>query len=149
MHKLPHYHCYTCLLCLHITATHALLLSYGSPFILHVLLCHVTVFMLQDCFLLLIRIFLILDMWYYCFLLLIWTFLLLDMRAVDMRYVGIPHLLFPFPGILFMLYCSCDIVPVSRYIVLCYQQSSGPVITLSVSCTISVLVTLYTWYIRS
>ena len=41
------------------------------------------------------------------------------------------------------------IVPVSRYIVLCYQQSSGPVIMLPVSCTVFVLVTLYTWHIRS
>ena len=41
------------------------------------------------------------------------------------------------------------IVPVSRYIVLCYQQSSGPVIMLPVSCTVVVLVTLYTWRIRS
>ena len=55
---------------------------------------------------------------------------------------GIPHLLFP-------LYCSRYIVPVSRYIVLCYQQSSGPVIMLPISCTVFVLVTLYTWHIRS
>ena len=37
-----------------------------------------------------------------------------------------------------------SIVPVSRYIVLCYQQSSGPVIMLPVSCTVFVPVTLYT-----
>ena len=45
---------------------------------------------------------------YYCAMLplLIWIFPLLDMRAVDMRYMGIPHLLFPFSVILFMLYCS-------------------------------------------
>jgi len=77
----------------HHTSVHAcvgsIFLSYGSPCILHVLLFHVPVFMLYD-----------------CFLLLIWIFPLLDMRAVDMRYVGIPHLLFPFPVILFMLYCS-------------------------------------------
>ena len=42
----------------------------------------------------------------------------------------------------FPLYCSCCIVPISRYIVLCYQQSSGPVIMLPVSCTVVVLVTL-------
>jgi len=36
------------------------------------------------------------------------------------------------------------IVPVSRYIILCYQQSSGPVLMLPVSCTVFVLVTLYT-----
>jgi len=73
------------------------------------------------------------------FLLLILIFPLLDMRAVDMRYVK-SH-----------IYCSRSryIVPVSRYIVLCYQQSSGPVIMLPVSCTVFILVTLYTWYIRS
>ena len=63
-------------------------------------------------------------------------FPLLDMRAVDMRYVGIPHLLFPFLDILFMISCSCYIVPDSRYIVLRYQQSSGPVIVLTVPCTV-------------
>ena len=51
--------------------------------------CHVTVFMLYE-----------------CFLLLIWLFPILDMRAIDMQYVEIPHLLFPFPVILFSLYCS-------------------------------------------
>ena len=43
---------------------------------------------------------------------------------------------------------SCYIVPVSRYIVQCYQQSSGPVIMLPVSCTVIILVTLYAWHIR-
>jgi len=100
----------------------SLFLSYGSPFILHVLLCHVTVFML-----------------YGCFLLLIWIFPLLDMRAVDMHYVESHIYCSRFP-----LYCSCYIVPVPRYIVLCYQQSSGPVIMLPVSCIVLVLVTLYT-----
>ena len=85
----------------HSTVTHAcmvsLFLSYGSPFILHVLLCHVTVFRLYD-----------------CFLLLIWIFPILDMRAVDMQYVEshiycsryiVPVILFLFPVILFPLYC--------------------------------------------
>ena len=87
------YHCYTCMSCFHIPVTHACMisffLSYGFPFILHVF--HVTVFMLYD-----------------CFLLLIWIFPLLDMRAVDMRYVEshidcdiVPVILFPFPIILF------------------------------------------------
>jgi len=81
------------------------------------------------------------------FPLLILIFPLLDMSAVDMRCVElsatwiqatgatsrIPHLLFP----------------ISRYIVLCYQQSSGPVIMLHVSCTVIVLVTLCTFNIRS
>ena len=101
---------YIVISCSYITVTHAyhtsvhscivsILLSYDSPCILHILF-HVTVSMLYD-----------------CFLLLIWIFPILDMRAVDMRYVGIPHLLFPFPGILFMLSCSCYIVPDSRDIV--------------------------------
>ena len=72
----------------HITVTHAymvsLFLSYGSPFILHILLFHVTVFMLYD-----------------CFRLLIWIFPLLDMRAVDMRYVESHIYCFPFPVIVF------------------------------------------------
>ena len=120
----------------HITVTHAcmvsLFLSYGFPFILHVLLFHGTVVMLYDCFLLLIRIFPI-----------------LDMRAVDMRCVE-SHIYcsrYIVPVLYcscFPLYCSCYIVPVSRYIVLCYQQSSGPVFMLPVSCTVVVLVTLYT-----
>jgi len=89
----------------HITVTHAcmvsLFLSYGSPFVLHVLLCHVTVFMLYD-----------------CFLLLIWIFPILDMRAVDMRYVE-SHIYCS----RFSLYCSRYIVPVSRYIVLCINRA--------------------------
>ena len=87
---------------------------------LHVLLFHVTVFMLYD-----------------CFLLLIWICPLLDMRAVDMRYVEFHIYCSRFP-----LYGSRYIVPDSRYIVLRYQQSSGPVIMLPVSCTVVVLVTL-------
>ena len=113
------------------TSIHAcivsIFLSYDSLCILHRLLCHVTVFMLYD-----------------CFLLLIWIFPILDMRAVDMLYVDFHIYCSRFP-----LYCSCYIVPVSRYIVLCYQQNSGSVIMLPVSCTVVVLVTLYTWYNRS
>ena len=45
----------------------------------------------------------------------------------------IPHLLFP----------------VSRYLVLCYQPSSGPVIMLHVPCTVFVLATLCTLNIRN
>ena len=59
MHRLPHFilllSSYTVMSCLHITVTHAcmvsLFLSYGFPFILHVLLFHVIpVFLLYDCF---------------------------------------------------------------------------------------------------
>ena len=106
----------------HRTSVHAcvisIFLSYGLPCILHVLLFHVIpVFLLYD-----------------CFLLLIWILPLLDMRAVDMRYVESHIYSSHFP-----LYC-----PVFRYIVLCYQQSLGPVIMLPVSCTVFVLITLYT-----
>ena len=62
---------------------------------------------------------------------------------------GKPTSIVPVPGILFMLSCACYIVPDSRYIVLCYQQSSGPDIMFIVSCTVVVLVTLYTGYSRS
>ena len=58
-------------------------------------------------------------------------FPLLDMRAVAMRYVESHIYCYIVPVILFMLYCSH-----SRYIVLCYQQSSGPVIMLPVSGTV-------------
>jgi len=78
----------------HHTSVHACivshLLSYDSPCILHKLLFHVPVFMLYD-----------------CFLLLIWIFSILDMRAVDMRYVE-SH-----------IYCSCYIVPVILFPLYC------------------------------
>ena len=81
----------------------------------------------------------------------IWLFPVLDMDLPVTGHercwyaiCGLPHLLFMFPVILFPLYCSRF-----RYIVLCYQQSSGPVIMLPVSCTVVILVTLYTWRIRS
>ena len=73
-----------------------------------------------------------------------WELLICDMwnPTYIVPVISFLVILFPFPVILFLLYCS-------RYIVLCYQQSSGPVIMLPVSCTVFVLVTLYTWYIRS
>jgi len=40
-----------------------------------------------------------------------------------------------------------SIVLVSRYLVICYQQSSCPVIMLHVPCIVFVLATLYTWNI--
>jgi len=123
---------YTVISCSHITVTFAhctsvhacivaIFLSYGSPFILHVFLCNITVFMLYD-----------------CFMLLIWIYPILDMRAIDMLYVEshiycscyiVPVILFPSYCSRFRVYCSCDIV-------LCYQQSSRPVIMLPVSCTV-------------
>ena len=131
VHVLFTYHWYTCMSCLHITVTHA---CHVSISLLHMQsMFHITVFMLYD-----------------CFLLLIWIFLLLDRIAVDMRYVEF-HIYcsrYNVPVILFQWYCSRFPLYCSRYIVLCYQQSSGPVIMLPVSCTV-VLVTLYTWLIRS
>ena len=122
MHFISTYHGYTCmsLLHVHVTATRAchvyisllhmhvmlpcdsclygfsIFLSYGSPWLLHVLLFHAPVFMIYDCCLLLIRV-----------------FLLLDMRAVDMRYVGSSHLLFPFS-----VYCSWYLVHVILFLIL-------------------------------
>ena len=82
---------YTVMTCSHITVTYvhrtgihayiiSIFLSYGPPFILHVLLCHVIpVFLLHDYFSLLILIFLLLDTW-----------------AVDMRCVKSHIYYFPF-----------------------------------------------------
>ena len=112
LHRLSHsmlaWSLYTFMSYLHITDTHAYnvshLLSYDSLCPLHRLLFHVIVSMLYDRFLLMIRIFLLLDMW-----------------AVDMRYVGSPHLLFPFP-----VYCSCYLVHVycSRFPLYCSTLST-------------------------
>ena len=98
------YHCYTCMhgyymlvmwITVHIACHTHVFLSYGSPCILHVLLFHGTVFMLYD-----------------CFLLLIWIFLLLDMRAVDMRYVESHIYCSRFP-------LSCFVL--STELMLCYR----------------------------
>jgi len=81
---------------------------------------YIPIFLLRDCFPLLILIFPLLDMW------------AVDMRCVKLSATWIqdtgvtsriPHLLFP----------------VSRYLVICYQQSSGYVIMLHVPCIILVL----------
>ena len=70
IHGIPHFiYCYHRYMdSRHITVTHAcmvsLFLSYGSLFLLHVLLFHVIpVFLLYDCFSLLILIFPLLDTW--------------------------------------------------------------------------------------
>ena len=107
---------YTVISCLHITVTHALIvsifLSYGSPFILHVLLLHVS-----SC------------------IPVTWIFPVTDIDSPVTGYVscwyatcGLPHLLFP----------------ISRYPFLCYQQSSGLVIMLHVPYTVLVLATMCT-----
>jgi len=51
-------------------------------------------------------------------------------------YMWTSTLLIPFPVILLPFYWSRYIVPDSRYIVLCYQQISSPVIMLPISCTV-------------
>jgi len=96
----------------HITVTHAcmvsLFLSYGPPFILLVLLSHViSVFMLYD-----------------CFRLLIWIFSLLELRVVDMRCVASHIYCFLFPVI--MLPCTVLVLDI-----LCssYLSSGTPVIS--------------------
>jgi len=101
------YHCYTCMPCLHITVTCA---CHVFISLLHVQsMFHVTVFMLYNCFLLLI--------WISRY----WTCELLICNMWN------PTSIVP---------VSRYIVPVSRYNVLCYQQSSGPIIMLPVSCTV-------------
>ena len=113
----------------HITVTHACMISlflpYGSPFIVHVLLFHVTVFMVYD-----------------CFLLLIWIFPLLDMSAVDMRCVELRATWIQVTGATSRI--SHLLFSVFRYLVVCYQQSSGSIIILHVPCTILVLAMLCT-----
>ena len=108
------YHCYTCMSCLHIPVTHAcmvsLFLSYGSSFILHVLLFHVIpVFLLYDCFPLLI---------------LYSRYWIHELLICDM-------------------WNPTSIVPVSRYRVWCYQQSSCHVIVLHVPYPVLVPDILY------
>ena len=99
---------YTVISCSHITVTYAhrtsvhtcivsIFLSYESPFILYVLLFHVIpVFLLYDCFPLLILI-----------------FPLLDMRAVDMRCVESHIYCSRFP-----IYCSWYLVHVILFLIL-------------------------------
>ena len=107
VHVMFTYHCYTCMPCLHITVTRA---CHVFISLLHVQsMFHVTVFMLYNCFLLLI--------WISRY----WTCELLICNMWN------PTSIVP---------VSRYIVPVSRYNVLCYQQSSGPVIMLPVSCTV-------------
>ena len=156
------YYYYTCMSCLHMTVTPAchvyisllhmhvmfpcdlclysvsILLSYGSPCRLPVLLFHVIRYMLYAWYPLLILLIPLLDTcsryWYgysrY------WTWELLTCYMWTSTSID--------PVILIPLYCSRYIVPDSRCIVLCYQQSSGPVIMLPVSCTVFLIVTLCT-----
>ena len=97
---------HTVISCSHITVTYAhrmgvhacivfIFLSYGLPCILHVLLFHVPVFMIVSCY------------WYGYTRYWTWELLICDMWNPTSI---VPVILFP-------LYCSRDIVPVSRYIV--------------------------------
>ena len=143
MHGLPHfilllrhvmftYHCYTCMSRFHIPVTHAcmvsLVLSYGSPFLLHV-----------SCYMIVSR------YWYVWFLYslhmdprsyymyhVIWlfpvtdiVFPLLDTWAVDMRYVE-SH-----------IYCS-------RFPLSCLVLSTELMSCYRVTCTISCTCSWYT-----
>ena len=128
----------------HITVTPAcrisLFLSYGSSFRLPVLLFPVIRCMLYACFPLLILLIPLLDTcsryWYGCSrywtreLLICYTWNPTSIVPVSSYIVHV--ILFPFP-----------------VIVLRYQQSSGPVIMLPISCIVLVLVTLYTWHMKS
>ena len=76
------------------------------------------------------------------FLLPILIFPLLDMWAVDMRCVKLSATWIQVTGPPLESHISC--FPVSCYLILCYQQSSCPVIVLHVSCTVLVLDTLCT-----
>ena len=84
-----------------ITVTHAcrvsLFLSYGSPFMLHVLLFHVTVFMLYDCFPLLILLFQLLDTWVVDMRCLLSPFPVIVFHAINRAHDMLPYL--------FLLYC--------------------------------------------
>jgi len=123
------YHCYTCMLCLHITVTYACHVS--------IALLPMHVWFLYSCHMIPRSYY----MYYYsmfpysCYMIdscdwygysRYWTW---ELLICDMWNPTSIVILFP-------LYCSCYIVPVSRYIVLCYQQNSGLVIRLPVSCTV-------------
>ena len=105
---------------------HWLFLLHGSLYILHDLLfMDIPVFSLHDYFLLLILICPLMDMW------------AVDMWCVELSATWIqatratskiPHLLFP----------------ISRYLILCYQQSSGPVIMFT--CTMHHTCSCYVMY---
>ena len=147
VHVMFTYHCYTCMSCLPITVTRACHV-YISLLHVHVMLTY-HCYTCMSCFHIPVTHAIHVPC---CCIHVIWLFPVTDM---DIPVTGhescwyaiceISHLLFP----LYCSYCSRDIVLVFRYIVLCYQQSSGPVIMLPVSCTVVVLVTLYTWHIRS
>ena len=102
---------YTVMLCLHITVTHAcivsIFLSYGST-------VYIACIFRFSCYMIISR------SWYWISCYWIHELLICD------------------------VWNPTSIVPVSRYPVLCYQLSSGPVIMLHVPCTVLVLVTLCT-----
>ena len=104
------------------TGIHALIVSifllHGSLYILHdLLLMDIPVFPLHDYFPLLILI-----------------FSLLDMSVVDMWCVELSATWIQATGATSRI--SHLLFPVYRYLVLCYQQSSCPVIAIHVPCTV-------------
>jgi len=93
VHVMFTYHCYTCMPCLYITVTHA---CHVFISLLHVQsMFHVTVFMLYNCFLLLIWI----SRYWTCELLICNMWNPTSIVPVS-RYI-VPVILFPFPVILF------------------------------------------------
>ena len=138
---------HTVISCSHITVTYAhrmgvhacivsIFLSYGLPCILHVLLFHVTVFVLYDWWIPVHTTCIIVP----CYRIhVIWLFPVTDMdipvtghESCWYAICGIPHLLFPFPVIWFPLYCSrfplyCSTLSTelwSSYHVTCIMYSS-------------------------
>ena len=136
LHVMCTYYRYTCMSCLHITVTHV---------------CHISITLLPMHVWFLYFCHMIPRSYYmYYYSMFPYSCYMIDScyNDMDIPVTGPESCWYAICGILFPLYCSCYIVPVSRYIVLCYQQNSGPVIMLPVSCTVCVLVTLYTWHIR-
>jgi len=117
------YHCYMySLVYMHVLFLYSCHMTHLSYYMYYCCM-YIPVFLLHDCFPLLILIFSLLNTW------------AVDMQCVELSATWIQatraasriqHLLFP----------------VSRYLVLCYQPSSCPVIMLHVPCTVLVLTTL-------
>ena len=143
----PHYRDapHTVISCSHITVTsahctsvHACIVAIfsSSLSILHVLLFHVTVFMLYDCSMLLYSCYMIVSChWYGYSRYWTWELLIRDMwnptSIVPVSCYIVPVILFPFPVILFYAINRAQVQ------LSCYPYH------------VFVLVTLYTWHIRS
>ena len=111
------YHVYTSLLHLHVWFLYSCYMDHRS-YCMSYYCMYIHVFLLNDCFPLLM-------------------FLLLDIWAVDMRCVELSATWIQATGATSKI--QHLLIPASRYLVICYQQSSSPVIMLHVPCTILVL----------